>query len=273
MYKLVSRSYVCALFMKFLEYLQCTHAFPQFQEAGQSRQPRQDEDDDSSATPVNIGAQVAQIITGAFTGNLDSIIKGSFGFIGNPTVNQLSHNTWETLKGKPTKVPIGEDPDATTTKEVEPETERVPVKKPQPRPSRPPVQAVTVSALRPVKIQSLAVKEPVRSPVIQSSPQGSVVIQSVYNPDLYYPGSPNNPTRSPVRTTQPTYATLAPLSVVERTTEPEPDPQTETETTEPQTEAEETSTIATTTEEYDDGDEAEGEFSSEFATAADQKNL
>lgn len=197
------------------------------------REPRQEEDDDpSTISPINFGSQVAQIITGAFTGNIDSIIKGSFGFIQDSNVNKLSHNTWETLKGNPTETPPWQ---TTTTREVEP-----------------PLEAQSAP-----QQQKEAAPAPASIPSSPSAAQAGIVPPSLpASPEINYPpsGPQRYPTRSPARTTQPTYATLAPLSVVEGVTTYEAD---DTSTNPP------TSTDA----DDDDGDEAEG-ASAEVAGAS-----
>ncbi len=235
--------------------MQCAQAFP-----SENRQPRQDEDGESGSggfNPVNVGASVAQIIAGAFTGNIDSIIKGSFGFIDDPNVNKLSHNTWETLKGNPTKTP----PWASTTEldaDADSETE---APSPSPPPAAPPAAPPKIQELAtpPTKAAAVAIVESEPAPVIAVAPPKRKVVayrpvveeeysfgsQSGSAGSVYFAGSGDYPTKSPVRSTQPTYATLAPLSVIHGITEPEPNTQ------------------RTTTEEEDDGDEAEA-FSAEY---------
>ncbi|ODN02285.1 hypothetical protein Ocin01_04393 [Orchesella cincta] len=209
---------------------------------GQQPQARQDDDDDSPSVPTippyQFGTSVAQIITGALTGNIDSIIKGSFGFIPVPEVNQLSHNTWETLKGNPTKMPAW-----VTT--VEPEETEAPVVAATAPPTRV-QQSAPVQQVAPV--QQAAPVQPKLSKKLSKLLQFS----KKFNKRLLFSKQQHHHhqrfDQSPTRTTQPTYATLASLQVIEgqSVTEVEPEEQS-------------TQAPATTTTDSDDEDVDEAE--------------
>ncbi|CAL8072746.1 unnamed protein product [Orchesella dallaii] len=195
----------------------CVQALPTKNKGDPHRQARQDDEDEGSVvppvTPIQVGTSVAQIITGALTGNIDSIIKGSFGFITVPEVSQLSHNTWETLKGNPTKMPAW----VTTVEpeEAEPVTAAVAATAP-PAVAQPAAPVVQAASAQTFQAESAQVSQAKPAPVVQAESA----------PAPSYPDFSNyqySPTRSPIRTTQPTYATLAPLEVIESLSATEPE--------------------------------------------------